>query len=160
MIKFFVAGIPKTMSVGRTVRWSTKDKSRSGMFQERRHTDWATLIGEVGQGNAPAAPLKGALAFTAFFFVPRPVSLPKRETAPLKRPDLDNLMHKLTDAWNGVFWDDDSQIVDLVARKRFPEDGPYRRPGVEITIEPVFIEPARARQSELSDTPSSLGRDT
>lgn len=152
MIRFFVAGIPKSMSVGKTVRWQTKDHSRSGSFQKRENTEWALLIGEVGQGNAPEAPLKGALAFTALFYVPRPQSLPKRETAPLKRPDIDNLMHKLTDQWNGVFWDDDSQIVDLVARKRFAEDGPYKRPGVEITIAPVFIDPAHAEQRELVGT--------
>jgi len=56
-------------------------------------------------------------------------------------------MHKLTDQFNGVFWADDSQIVDVIARKRFAADG---RPGVEIIVEPVFVEPSRlARQSEL-----------
>jgi Holliday junction resolvase RusA-like endonuclease len=53
---------------------------------------------------------------------------------PLKRPDIDNLMHKLTDHFNGVFWLDDSQVIDLVVRKRFARDG---RTGVEIVVEEI-----------------------
>jgi Holliday junction resolvase RusA-like endonuclease len=134
VIRFYCAGIPKSMSVGKTVRWQTKDKAQAGSFQKRAHTEWATLLGHVGRQHAPVRPLKGALSFTALFYVPRPASLSKREWAPLKRPDIDNLIHKLTDQWNGVLWEDDSQLIDLVARKRFALDG---RPGVEIIVEPV-----------------------
>jgi len=49
-------------------------------------------------------------------------------------------VHKLTDQFNGVFWADDSQIVDVVVRKRFALDG---RPGVEILVEPVPVEMER-----------------
>jgi len=155
MIRFYCAGIPKSMSVGKTVRWATKDKAHSGSFQKREHTEWATLLGQIGRDHAPPAPLKGALSFTALFYMPRPASLSKRETAPLKRPDIDNLIHKLTDQWNGVFWDDDSQIVDVIARKRFTPDG---RPGVEIIVEPVFIEPPRrAEQAELVGASAPVG---
>jgi Holliday junction resolvase RusA-like endonuclease len=41
-----------------------------------------------------------------------------------KRPDLDNLCKCLMDACNGIVYMDDSQIVELVARKMYgPEDG-------------------------------------
>lgn len=137
------------MSVGKTVRWATKDQTRSGSFQKREHTDWATLVGEVGRRHAPPVPYSPGigLCFTARFFMPRPGSLSKRVLLPLKRPDIDNLIHKLTDQWNGVFYADDSQVVDFVVSKRFAEDG---RPGVEIIVEPVFLQPPRrAEQSEL-----------
>lgn len=130
-ITFFVSGIPKSMSVGKTVRWATKDRARSGSFQTRAHTEWATLVGTIGRQHAPLRPMTGPVSFTAIFHLPRPASLPKRERAPIKRPDLDNLLHKLTDQWNGVFWADDSQITDLIARKRFAIYGP---PGVDIVV--------------------------
>jgi Holliday junction resolvase RusA-like endonuclease len=53
---------------------------------------------------------------------------------PIKRPDADNLFHKLTDQFNGVFWADDSQLTDVLLRKRYPLDG---RTGVEIVVAAV-----------------------
>ena len=47
---------------------------------------------------------------------------------------LDNLIHKLTDQFNGVFWRDDSQVVELHVCKRFSADG---RLGVEIEVAPL-----------------------
>lgn len=133
-IRFFVAGLPKALSVGRTVRWATKDGARSGSFQQRRGSEWATLVGEIGRRHAPAALLTGPLSFSACFHLPRPTS-GKKALAPVKRPDLDNLLHKLTDQWNGVFYADDSQVVELIARKVFAAE----RPGVEIIVEPFAV---------------------
>lgn len=134
MIRFFVPGTPKAMSVGKSIQF--KRGQNVHRFQQRRNTEWCTLVGEVGGNNAPATPMVGGLAFTATFYLARPASLKKSERLPLKRPDIDNLVHKLTDQFNGVFWLDDSQIVDLIVRKRFTPDG---RTGVEIYIEPVHL---------------------
>ena len=48
-----------------------------------------------------------------------------------------NLVHKLTDQWNGIFYADDSQIVDLVVRTRFALKG---RRGVEIIVAPMLVD--------------------
>ena len=134
MICFFVAGGPKAMSVGSVFRF--KRAGAAHVVQGRRNTDWATLVGEIGRTYAPASPLTGPIVFTALFYLPRPKALArKRNVVPVKRPDLDNLFHKLTDYFNGVFWMDDSQIVDLVARKRYV--GVDGRSGVEIRVEEV-----------------------
>ena len=130
---FFVAGTPKAMSVGSSFRFK-----RNGVdthIQGRRNTGWSTLVGEIGRQHAPPAPMTGPVVFAARFYVPMPGSLPKkaRDSAlPVKRPDLDNLVHKLTDQFNGVYWVDDSQVVEIHLSKRYPADG---RTGVEIIIE-------------------------
>ena len=133
-IRFFVSGIPRAMSVGKSISF-VRNGARHHL-QGRRNTDWSTLVGQIGREHAPPLPLVGGLAFTATFWLPRPASLKKTERLPLKRPDIDNLVHKLTDQWNGVFYLDDSQIIDLTARKRYTTDG---RTGVEICVEPVHL---------------------
>jgi Holliday junction resolvase RusA-like endonuclease len=123
------------MAVGKSVAF--RKGGTLHHFQKRTNTEWAVLIGQVGRDHAPSAPLDGALILMGTFWLPKPASLPKREAAialPIKRPDLDNLMHKLCDSFNGVFWHDDSQITDILARKRYPLDG---RTGVEIIVAPV-----------------------
>ena len=134
-IRFWVGGTPKSMSVGSSFRFK-----RGGVethVQGRRNTDWATLVGQIGREHAPPVPWEGPLSVTATFYLPKPATLPKRDrdtALPIKRPDLDNLIHKLTDSFNGVFWRDDSQIVDLILSKRYAVDG---RTGVEIIVHPA-----------------------
>lgn len=148
MIRFFVAGLPKSMKIGGVVRFRRGDTVH--MAPKRGNSEWAILVGQIGRQHAPAVPYgpETPLSFTACFYFPRPTSASKKVAMPLKRPDLDNCLHKLTDQFNGVFWADDSQIVDLVARKRFAADG---RPGVEITVAPVLVEaPRRPEQVVLA----------
>lgn len=134
MIEFFIGGIPKSMSVGKTIRWKTKDGSRQGQHQIRENTEWALLFGEMARHYAPIIPLAGPVQLGLVFYMPRPKSA-KKEKHPTKRPDLDNLFHKLTDQLNGVFWNDDSQIVTITAGKRFATlDQPS---GLRVVIEEI-----------------------
>lgn len=132
MITFFVSGLPKTLSVGRSIR--VKRAGVVNQFQTRRNSDWATLVGQIGREHAPETPLEGPLALIVDFELPRPVSAGKKATHPIKRPDVDNLVHKLSDQFNGCFYRDDSQIVCLIARKHYAIDG---RTGVRITLRKV-----------------------
>lgn len=135
MIKFWVGGTPKSMKVGGVARFMKAGKMH--FVPKRGNDEWATLVGRIGRDHAPPVPLEGPLLFMATFYVPRPRSLPKRDgylAMPIKRPDADNLFHKLTDSFNGVFWTDDSQLTDVLLRKRYPLDG---RTGVEITVAPI-----------------------
>jgi Holliday junction resolvase RusA-like endonuclease len=156
MISFFVAGLPKTMKVGGVARFQRGDKVH--MVPKRGNTDWALLVGQVGRTHAPRVPAEGPLVFVATFYMPRPARARKADVVPLKRPDLDNLLHKLTDQFNAVFWQDDSQVVELVARKRFATDREDRRTGVEITIAPFsFVSAAKKFCSGVSTLPLSTG---
>lgn len=51
------------------------------------------------------------------------------EVVPTKKPDIDNVVKAICDAFNTVVWHDDVQVVDLVVRKRFGAD-----PHVEATV--------------------------
>ncbi len=42
---------------------------------------------------------------------------------PIGRPDLDNLVKSIKDSGNGILWEDDSQIVELYARKLWDKEG-------------------------------------
>lgn len=128
-LRFFVAGLPRSLQVGTSVSY-VKDGIRHE-HQQRRNTPWAVLVGHEGRQHAPATPWTGAVRVELRFYLPRPGAAPRRVTLPTKRPDLESLIHRLTDQWTGVFWADDSQIVDLVCRKRFAVDG---RVGVDVIV--------------------------
>ena len=131
---FFVAGIPRSLSVGTTIRFRRTPEGPLQHVQGRRHSEWAVLVGEIGRRYAPPSPLTGPVAFRATFYVPRPRATPKRVQWPTKRPDVDSLVHKLTDQWNGVWWVDDAQIVSFAVEKRFAAS----RPGVQIEVQEIL----------------------
>lgn len=57
------------------------------------------------------------------FHLPRPKSLPKRVVMHTKKPDVDKLARGTVDAINGVLIRDDSQVVEVRARKVYAETG-------------------------------------
>jgi Holliday junction resolvase RusA-like endonuclease len=52
-----------------------------------------------------------------------------------RRCDLDNLLKLVVDAGNGIVWNDDSQIVELVAHKHVDRDQPRTLLRVWRTVE-------------------------
>jgi Holliday junction resolvase RusA-like endonuclease len=74
------------------------------------------------------APLSGPLSVDIVAWVRMPANIPRRDrltARPVKRPDLDNLLKLVLDGCSPL-WQDDSQVVELVARKRYAIDGPPR----------------------------------
>ena len=69
---------------------------------------------------APEKPLQEALKVSLKFFKPKPKSKPKKVIHWTTKPDLDNFI-KILDSLNGVFWLDDSQIVEIYATKEYGE---------------------------------------
>lgn len=73
------------------------------------------------------APLEGAIFATMVFGFACPKSASKKKRDELlaghhtSRPDLDNLT-KTIDAFNGVIWKDDSQIMSITASKCYAEN--------------------------------------
>jgi Holliday junction resolvase RusA-like endonuclease len=65
-------------------------------------------------------PFSGALKVDIGFFLRRPKSV--KRAMPTTKSDLDNYFKLASDALNGIVWDDDSQIVELIARKAYCED--------------------------------------
>jgi len=67
------------------------------------------------------------------FYVPKPKSLPKSRKHPSTRPDLDNYLKLFKDALNKYLWDDDSQIVEVKARKAYGDP-----PRIEMRVEALL----------------------
>ena len=66
--------------------------------------------------------ITGAVRFNARFYFNRPKNC-KREY-PTVKPDDDNLC-KVRDAFNGVVWSDDSQVVESHLYKLYTDGSPY-----------------------------------
>lgn len=76
-------------------------------------------------------PLTGALSVSLLFYRPVQKSISNVERQrrlsnqhkSVVKPDTDNYIKSTLDAFNGVLWEDDSQIVKLTAEKRYAEKG-------------------------------------
>ena len=114
-------GRPKFSTRGGFARAYTPKKTRD--FE-----DMAREIGRAAMG--PLMPTASSVMLEFVAFVPVPTSWTKRKRAqalagllhPLSRPDLDNYEKALTDALNGIVYEDDSQICDVVKSKRYAEE--------------------------------------
>lgn len=95
--------------------------------------NWRDLVSLVAQDHAPEKPIKGAVQVMLLFRLPVPQSYPKtKKVYALKRPDVDKMCRAIFDSLSGIFWFDDSQVVDLRARKELAYNA---QPGVTIVIE-------------------------
>lgn len=77
---------------------------------------------------------EGAITLDITFQFLRPKSAPKSRVHPTVRPDIDNLVKTVCDACNGVLWQDDGQIVTVVAHKRYCE-----REGIAISVQSAGV---------------------
>ena len=111
---------------------------------------WEQLVKEQAQTVAAGGVFIGPVVLTVTFRLPRPQSLPKRCLHHTKKPDVDKLVRATNDALTGVLYIDDSQIVDLHARKCYAAIG--ATPSAHITVEEA-CDPDPA-QLDLVGTPS------
>ena len=63
------------------------------------------------------------LKLTVIFWRTRPVSAPKTEAMPVRKPDLDNYIKSVLDALSGLAFPDDAQVTTIVAKKRWSTNG-------------------------------------
>lgn len=84
---------------------------------------------EAGLSMRGADLFSGPVELKLQIFMPIPVSYTKAKKAaarlgklvPTKKPDLDNVLKAICDAFNGVVWIDDTQVVDCHVTKRFSD---------------------------------------
>jgi Holliday junction resolvase RusA-like endonuclease len=113
-------GRPKFARQGGFVRAYTPEKTVA----------YETLVKlAAGEAMAGAAPLQGPLSLMLRLYVQIPKSTTKRdrtriaagEFLPTRKPDLDNVLKAVTDAMNGIVYDDDAQIVTVMVTKLYAE---------------------------------------
>jgi Holliday junction resolvase RusA-like endonuclease len=75
------------------------------------------------------------MVLTVYRSIPKSLSKKKAALAeaghivPITKPDVDNYLKGVKDALKGVIWKDDSQVVEVFARKRYSA-----RPRIEVKI--------------------------
>lgn len=96
-----------------------------------------SIAAEAFAQRAGAPALDGPLYLTATFTLPRPKSAAKRVRTPWRKPDLDKLLRAVMDGiGTGGIWQDDARVVEVCARKVFPDGGRNALdvPGVVIEV--------------------------
>lgn len=108
--------------------WQRVKRNRYGIAYVPLATRiYKTRLKEAVKEFQPDFPFTGPLKLAVSFLLPKPKSV-KREW-PAVRPDIDNYLKGVLDAWNGVFWNDDGQIVEIHAAKI------YGGPSIVVTIQ-------------------------
>lgn len=92
---------------------------------------WRDVVAFCAQTAAPPKLMDGPVSVHIDFVLPRPKSLPKKipDWWHIKKPDVDKLTRAVLDALTGVVFRDDSQVVEVLARKS------YGTPGAEIVVD-------------------------
>jgi crossover junction endodeoxyribonuclease RusA len=90
--------------------------------------DVAAQAIKAGVEMIPSGPVKLHL----IFYMPHPVSRPKKYTHPDVRPDLDKLIRAILDALTAIAFRDDAQVCELIAEKCYTTFV-----GADITVKPL-----------------------
>jgi len=95
---------------------------------------WRKAIEDACQPYAEQNIYLGPIRLEVDFYLPRPPSIKMtKRPYPIVPPDLDKLVRAVGDGvgQSGFIWGDDSQVVEILARKFYADDRPS---GATITI--------------------------
>lgn len=90
-------------------------------YTDKETRDYENTIRDLTGKNAPFKPYEGAIEIETVFYKPKPKSYSKKTTKFTKKPDLDNMSKSLWDAFNKLYWKDDSQVISSISSKRYGE---------------------------------------
>jgi len=82
-------------------------------------TNTALIALEEAGGGIPFAAKHVPVHLVVDFFLERPVSIPKKRSQMVVRPDASKLLRATEDALTGVLWQDDAQIVSVGMKKHY-----------------------------------------
>lgn len=113
---------------------------RNGAYTPDRTKNYETLVKEMFFAKHHQPMMEGKIRMQLDIYFPIPKSASKKTKAgmregtirPAKRPDLDNIIKSISDALNKVAYVDDSQIVEVQARKYYSDT-----PRVEMKLEEI-----------------------
>lgn len=121
MIIIEVLGRPIPLNRPRACKRGEFIRMYDSQVQEKKQVQWQV------RSQYQEDPLKTPLLVDLDFIVPIPSHTSKVRTRlmlqndlpPMVKPDLDNLIKFILDCLNGILFDDDSQIVEISARKKY-----------------------------------------
>ena len=100
-------------------------------YTPKKTKDFGTTIKEMARNQYRNGPMKGAISVTIVFFMKKPKTVTREY--PTIRPDVDNLCKATLDALNDIAYDDDSQIIEINASKKYGPVG-----GIFVDIKPYL----------------------
>ncbi len=86
-------------------------------IKNKKTADFEANLKQMCANQYKSAALTGPLAVKVAFYLTKPKSV--RREYPTVTPDTDNLLKSCFDAMNGLLWEDDCQIVNIEAAKRY-----------------------------------------
>jgi Holliday junction resolvase RusA-like endonuclease len=107
-------------------------------YTPRKTVNYETLIKEHWSiENRKYKPIQGDvdLEIKAYFKIPKSTSKKRKrmmladKIKPTKKPDIDNIAKIVSDALNGIAFDDDKQIVNLWVEKHYSD-----QPRIEVRV--------------------------
>lgn len=101
----------------------------------RNLKQWRDLTSLVAQDYAPKELVSSAVELRIDFYFARPKSLPKKVNHHIKKPDLSKLIRSIEDSLTNIVWNDDSQVIRVVATKN------YGTPRAEIGVYVIETRP-------------------
>ena len=114
--KYIILGDPRPQGRPRF----SKRGNFVGAYDPKESRDYKQTLAAQLAAQCPEFAEQGrAVSLEIEFVFARPKSLPKRVEDHVKKPDLDNLIKAFKDAAKGILWHDDSQVVQMTARKAY-----------------------------------------
>lgn len=132
-VTFTIPCAPVAKARARVTRNGTYTPKKTRTFEQT-----ARLLGRAAMGRLNPTGDAVTLQMVAFIPVPKAWAKQKRACAlaglilPTSRPDLDNYEKAITDALNGICYEDDSQICDVIKSKRYSAN-----PRVHVSVHPL-----------------------
>ena len=119
---------PRATRFGRGIR----------LYDPKQVHVYKSQLAESAQFMYHDEPLAGPLKVELWFYRPVQKSISKKERSlritgahrPTVKADVDNFIKSTLDGLNGLLWEDDRQIVDIVAHKYYSD-----HPRIEIEVE-------------------------
>lgn len=132
MTEFWVGGVPQPKGSLRGIPSKNKDGTfRVVMKNDNPKTkEWQDLVSWHAKSEWKLM-LSGAVRLSLFFAMPPPRDT-LFEMEATRKPDLDKLVRCILDALTGIVYEDDCQVVTVLATKAWGET-----PGVRIQVEEI-----------------------
>lgn len=130
-ICFTVQGVPATSGSKRAFPFRRKDGSLGVNVtpDNKRSKPWMAAVASAARDAYQGELLRGPIEIEVMFYMVRPKSHMRtsrlgglRDSAPqfpALKPDLSKLVRAIEDAMRGVIFNDDAQVVSIVALKRY-----------------------------------------
>ena len=108
-------------------------KGRTWVYTPKATRNYEEEIKKQSMQYKPEKPIEGPVSVGLKIFRKIPKSMSKKnkklveegKLMPIQKPDLDNYIKTVTDALNGIFWIDDSQVISyLLGTGKYYSDNP------------------------------------